>query len=130
VTSPITERPPQGLPPLEVLTAVIRKHLSAGSEREAVDAALDEAAPGLDRLTGVAGAAEWFGIAPKTIYQDSSRKRADGSPRWPAPDQVVGRSRLWTWRTLAWHAASSPGGGGGKQAWQPGRPRPKRSAGE
>lgn len=95
----INEHPPAGLPPVADLVAVIRAN--------PVPAALDKSCPGidLDAVTGTAGAADWLGVTKKTIYSERSRKKADGTPRWPKPDETIGRSPFWAWRTLAIHAA-------------------------
>jgi hypothetical protein len=98
----ITEEAPDDLPSVESLVAIIREH----PDRRQADRALTAAYRGIDSLTGVSGAAQWLHLAPKTIYSERSRKRADGTPRWPEPDETIGRSPLWSWRTLAWHAAT------------------------
>jgi lambda repressor-like predicted transcriptional regulator len=105
----ITDHPPGGLPPVAEVAGTIREMDEAGESREAIDAALTAKWPEVDALTGVPGAAEWLGLTPKSIYQERSRKRADGTPRFPASVPGV-RGLLWTWRTLAWHVAEMPEG--------------------
>jgi len=65
----------------------------------------------LAELLDAEHAAQWLGIATKTIYVDTSRGR------WPDADMTLGRSRAWTRRTLVLHLAARAGRGA------PGRPR-------
>lgn len=106
----ITEAVPDGLPPVADVVAAIRSGLEQDMDRDAIDRQLLTAYPGLDALTGVQGAADWLGLEPRSIYSERARKRADGTPRWPEPDRTISRSPFWTWRTLAWHAATMPQG--------------------
>jgi hypothetical protein len=95
----ITEHPPGGLPPAAEVAGTIRELLKSGESREAIDAALTARWPEVDSLTGVPGAAEWLSLTPKTIYQERSRRRADGKPRFPASAACCGRGARWrgTW---------------------------------
>ncbi|WP_046495055.1 hypothetical protein [Streptomyces odonnellii] len=40
------------------------------------------------------------GISAATIRADQSKKRADGTPRWPAPDNTDGPANRWYGRTV------------------------------
>jgi hypothetical protein len=84
-------------------------------------AALDNYAPEIDALADVQAAAAYLKISRNSIYRERSRKRADGTPAWPAPDQTAARSAMWTYRTLILHRASMPGQGSA------GRGRPRRA---
>jgi hypothetical protein len=91
-----------GLPGAAELIALVR---------EKGPATLDAYAPGIDAATDVAGAAAWLGLKPAHISRERSRLRPDGRPRWPKPDYPVGRSGLWTYRTIVLHRAGMPGRG-------------------
>ena len=95
---------------VSVLAERIRHGQEHGETGKQINAALTLLAPDIDAVTGVAGAAAWLGKTPKTIYSERVRKRADGTPRWPEPTKMIGRAPHWSWRTLAWHAATMPQG--------------------
>ena len=74
--------------------------------------ALDRWAPAIDQLTDLAGAARFLGLkGPDSIRRRMTRTRADGTRKWPVPDQRFGRSPAWTYRTLVLHYAAAPGRG-------------------
>lgn len=85
--------------------------------REAASKALDQWAPAIDAMTDLAGAARFLGLKSATsLRQNKFRKRADGSPAWPEPDDSFGklgrgRSDVWKLRTIVIHRAESPGRG-------------------
>lgn len=105
---------PAGLPSAAALIALVREK---GPE------ALDAYAPAIDEATDVAGAAAWLHIARTTISRERSRRRPDGTTRWPKPDYPAGRSGSWRYRTLVLHRAAMPGQGSagrGRPAGEPG----------
>ncbi|GGJ81975.1 hypothetical protein GCM10011583_11840 [Streptomyces camponoticapitis] len=49
--------------------------------------------------------AEATGISAATIRADQAKTRADGTPRWPAPDDTSGPANRWYGKTIS-HAFS------------------------
>lgn len=73
---------------------------------------LDRYKPGIDQLTDISGAARFLGLkGPDSLRRRQFRKRADGTPDWPESDEVFGRSKAWTYRTIVLHQAEAPGRG-------------------
>lgn len=99
---PAAGPPPPGLPPATELIALVRQKGPA---------ALDAYAPAIDVATDIGGAAAYLRIKPTTISSERSRRRPDGTRRWPKPDYPAGRSGSWRYRTLILHRAAMPGRG-------------------
>jgi hypothetical protein len=88
---------------------------------EAADAVLNQWAPSIDALTDINGAAEFLGLkGADSLRRARWRKRADGTPGWPEPDEEfsAGPSAnatrsvpTWRLRTIVLHRAEAPGRG-------------------
>jgi hypothetical protein len=91
---------PGGLPDPDFLIALVRRDGPA---------ALDAYAPAIDTIVDVAGAAQWLGRQKAGISRDRSRRLADGTPRWPAPDNLSGRIGSRRCQTIIKHLAALPG---------------------
>jgi hypothetical protein len=89
------------LPPAAELVALVR---------EQGPGVLDQYAPEIDQLADIPAIAGYLGIQPRTIYRERGRKRA-GGPRWPEPEPLPGRSKLWKWRTIVVFRAGAPQNG-------------------
>jgi hypothetical protein len=72
-------------------------------------------------MTDMSGAAVFLRYKDVgTVQKKKFRARKDGTPEWPEPDLVFGRSPGWRYRTIIVHLAMSPGRG------SPGIPRGPR----
>jgi hypothetical protein len=118
----------EGLPPAQALIDIARTAAmkaapaipddpdKAAKAREArlkaASKALNQWAPDVDQMTDIAGAAVFLGRkSDHSIRRKRFRTGADGTPEWPPPDRVFGRSPVWTYRTIVAHLAIAPGRG-------------------
>jgi hypothetical protein len=119
---------PELLAPAAEVAEVIRQARAKGGTLAAAEArvvkALRRFEPWIDELADADAVAAWLDVKRDTIYRLQSRPLADGTPSWPEPDLKAGRSKMWTYRTIALHRASMPGQGSA------GRGRPRRAAGD
>lgn len=98
----------EDLPAARELVAIVRTAIEAHKDPSR---ALDPYAPAIDTLANAEQAGAFVGLSTASVYQERSRKNADGSPRWPASDVPAGRSAFWTYRTIVLHRAAMPGNG-------------------
>ena len=90
---------------------------AAEKRRHAASRMLDQWAPGIDRIVGLAEVAGFLGLrGPDALRRRQWRVRADGSRDWPEPDVEFGQSRAghvkgWKLRTIVLHQAEAPGRG-------------------
>ncbi len=111
------------LPEATELVDLAKAAIADGRDPNAV---LDAYAPAIDELADAETLRVWLGWRSRaTIYQERSRKNADGSPRWPASDVPFGRSGLWRYRTIVLFRAAMVG-----QGTAAGRGRPRKAAGQ
>jgi hypothetical protein len=120
---PMTEVPELLAPVAEVAEAIRAARAEGGTTAQVerrVAKALKAFEPALDALADADALAAWLGVKRESIYREQSRSLADDTPSWPEPDFKAGRSKAWTYRTIALYRASMPGRGSA------GRGRPRR----
>lgn len=104
-----------GLPSAQDLieTARTAMHHAHSDPAKAASRALDRWKPAIDQLTDQAGAAVFLGYTggAGTVRRKRFRELADGTPEWPEPDRVFGRSPVWSYRKIILHLARAPGRG-------------------
>ena len=111
VQPPFTDSLPDGLPAAEEITARARDRLAAGDSPGAVRVALVTEYPLLGLLAPVPALAKWLGMTEQAIYAGRTRKRSDGRPVWPEPEETILGRKMWTFAGIALHRASAPGRG-------------------
>jgi hypothetical protein len=111
---------------LATASAAERRHRDERA-RAAANRALDQWKPAIDELADISEAAAFLRFKdPGTITKKMQRTRHDGTPEWPEPDEMLGRSRGWTYRTIVREMAMAPGQG---RPGIPRGPRQKKTAG-